>query len=514
MVVTLFAATAAVDESSGGFLWFDDFHVIPRLVALGLLTSDQSLAMEVFNAFREGPEDWTTYVNNEDHGSFLNQFPTFPHTMDQMTGRQMTFEVSQVGPAITNSTLVFTFSAAGTATVPITWDRFVFWGIRPEKPFQERLIFQTDVLPARSGKTKRASLASDPRQSWNYRYIMDNGEETQSLENLLFDFQSKFFAVPVWEHESRITSAVTIGDTVITVDATEFRDYRVGGLVVLYTDRNTFEPIEIASITATTITLAEATTAAYAVGASALPLFMYNARSEVDGFDYQNNLSVLDVRFDNTENAAGIADTTPFSSFNSKVLLDNGNASFGRQFESGFRQNIVRTAGAGLIFQDSLWGSNKPRRRLTIRAEGLQEVTELRGLLYALRGPVISFYVPSDTEDLTAVVDLSSSDANLDVTNVGYTTHVRSRQPLNVIRIVFVDGSTPVLRTIQSSTITSPTVERLVVDSNWPSNITVASILRIEYVHEVRIVGKSVPINHDESAIRARAIMEIEGAFE
>ena len=72
-----------------------------------------------------------------------------------------------------------------------------------------------------------------------------------------------------------------------------------------------------------------------------------------------------------------------------------------------------------------------------------------------------------------------------------------------------------IIGVIPATTETAKTfVERLVVDSNWPSNITVASIRRIEYVHEVRMVGKGVTIDHDESGIRARVSMDVEGTFE
>ncbi len=505
---------ASVHNESGGVGWFDDFHVLPRSVDLGAILEKQTVSFEVFCAFRDADQEWTLYVNNELTGSKLNQFPAFPYTMNPLTGRTMALEVFIYGPAKTESTLVFTFTATGTITVPIAWERFVFWDLEPELPFQEQLSSLSDVLVSRSGGEKRHALLDNPRQSWDYRFVIEDGLQRQVLRNKLFDFHSRNFLVPVWKEEAFISSDVTIGDLILNVDDTSFRDFRVGNKAVVFTSSDSNEVLEIASFDSTSITFTDAMTIAHLEGVSVFPVAECRADATVEGFDYVTGLSVMNVRFRNKDNDADLDATTAFSSFNSKVLLDNGNVSFGGVFNNSFRQDIVSAQGAGLRLYESLWERHKLRRRMTLRADGLQAIWEARGLFHALKGQVVSFYVPSDTEDLIADSDLTISTAILDVENSGYTTFVRTRLPLTAIRVVFVDGSTPILRTILSSTETSTTVERLIVDSNWTSTITVASILRIEFVHKVRAASDDVEISYDDSGSRARFSVEIKGVFE
>lgn len=504
--------------SSGGFDWFELWHVIPRSFDFGNLLSPQSTPIEVFNAARRQVREWTSFVNNAGAGTTLGSQPTLPTNVDALAGVPMTVDVSTNGDPFVDATLDFAFSGFDTIFVPIEIQRIVLWGIRPEQEYGELLGFLTNVYESKDGTEKRESLRKAPRQSWGYRYLIDEGAIAQTLENLLFEFHARTFGVPVWFEETTLTAGIAAGVSVIAVGDTDFRDFREGGLAVIFVDQSTFDVLEIdtGGITSTTLTFTSPTVNAYNAGASVFPLATCFAQATIAGARHPVGLQEARILFEPTDNDIDIGDLSAFSSFNSKLLLDNGNSMRrGTRVGHGFRMKLDKIDGqTGLRFQDTPWDRHKRSHVFTLRAEGLQAVWEMRRMIHGIKGRFTSFYVPRDSDDLAAVADLLSASNTIDVTNVGYAQFVRNRQPKNVIRVNFVNGDPPLLRTITASANTSPTVDQLTVDVNWPNTITPAEISRIEYVEKVRFDTDDIRISYSPIAQIAHMVAPVKVLFE
>ena len=504
-----------VEQSSGGFDWFEDFHVVPRAFDFGNLLSDQSTPIEVFSAFRHEVKEWTSFTNNAGAGVELGSSPALPTNVDPLSGFQMTLEVDAAGDPVVDSTLVFDFSGVGTITIPIEIQRIVLWGIAPELPFFEELEFVTNVARSTDGTEKRPSVRPIPRVSWSFEFLADEGTEAQILENLLFDYQARSFGVPGWFFDTFLSTAATSGDTSLAVEATAYRDFRVGGLVVVFTSQTVFDVAEITAIGSTSISLASPLVNSYALGSRVMPLFPSRIDGRVSQERYRTALQRLLLKFAPIDNQVDLADVSAFSSYKGLVLLDNGNSLRGASVPGSFVHEVIKLdGGAGDFFQDSPIDRSRRGHQFILRAEGRQAVWELRRLVYALRGRQVPFYVPRDSDDLTAVSDLLSASTSLSVANVGYAQFVRARAPKNEIRISFVDGSPPLLRTVTAAAVVNPTTDSLTVDSPWPSTITPAEISRIEYVEKVRLDSDKVRIDYDRSGNRARLVAPIVGLFE
>ncbi len=515
-VVDVFDAME-VPESTLGSYWFDAFHVIPRSFDFGNLLSNQSVPIEVFNAFRNAPKEWTSFVSNAGAGTSLSGAPSLPTQVDALSGIQMTVDVSTSGDAFVDSTLDFGFSGLYTLFVPIEIQRIVMWGVAPEQLFSEFMAFLTNVHESKDGTEKRHSVRKSPRQSWSYRYLIDEGEGAQVLENLMFDFQALTFGVPVRLDGTEVTSTVTAGDTTINVGSTAYRDFRVGGLVVIFSDQGTFDVLEVSpgGIASTTIALESPSVNSYPVGTEVFPLRTCTAQKAISGDRWPANLQRVNIQFESTDNDVDLADLSAFSSFDGKLLLDGGNVMRRGQFSNRMTIKLEQVDGKiGLRYQDSFWERGKRSHLFTIRADGRQAIWEMRQMLHAIKGRWTSFYVPRDSDDLVAVNDLIGASNVMDVSNVGYAQFVRNRRPKNVIRISFVDGSTPLLRTIIGSSSPTASVDQLVVDAVWPSTITPNQISRIDYVEKVRFDTDRMKIDFDSVALRAYMSAPVKVLFE
>lgn len=513
VVVTAYPA-ALVEQAAGTFDFWEDFHVIPRSFDFGNILSAQSVPIEVFSAYRHTSHTWVSFTNNAGEGVTLVDAPPLPVLMPPLTGFQMTLEVSATGDPFVDDSLEFEFDTA-TIEVPVEIQRIVLWGLTPEQPFVEVLGFLTDILPARSGSEQRIGLRKNPRNGFDYDYVIDEGQERQVLENLLFDWQARVFGVPVWWDETELTVASLAGDLVITVGQTAYRDFRVGGLAAVFTSQSAFDVLLVAAIGATTITFDSPLIGAYAIGTKVYPLATCTAERVISGARYPVNAAKMAIEFSRTDNDVNLASTAGFTIFNGKVLFDGGNSVSGGTSPETFEQDLVEIDNeTGIRVVDSPWDRHKRGHRFILRASGRQAVWQMRCVLYALRGRQVSFYVPRARADLLPVANLLNASNALDVANWGYAQFVRNRQPKNVILLTFNDGNLPLLRTITGSATTSPTVDRLTVDTNWPRTILPSEIARIEYVEKVRFDDDEIRIEYDESGIRARMGAPIKAVFE
>lgn len=495
--------------------WFDHMHVVPRAFDFGNLLSDQSVPIEVYSAFRSAPHSWLSFVNNAGLGVDLVGQPSLPVTVFAQSGIQMTLDVSTSGDPFVDDTLDFVFDVS-TIEVPIEIQRIVLWGLRPEQEYTETLSFMTDVQRSKSGSEKRVSLRQNPRQTYGYRYIAEEGLERQTLENLLFDWQGRTFGVPVWFDECFLTVAASSGALSLTVDQTAFRDFRIGGLVCVFTSQGLFDVTEVTSIGATTIGLASPLINSYAVGVSVFPLRVCEAQPMIQGGRYTLGLSTHSIDFLCAENDVALANLAPFSSFNGKLLLDVGNSVLSQTVQEAFRIELdILDNETGLRIIGSSWDRHKRGHTFSMRAYGRQAVWQMRGLVHAIRGQQISFYAPRSSDDLQVTANLLSGSNTMTIAAVGYSQFVRQRQPKNVLRLTFADGVTaPLLRTIIGSSAPGGGVEQLVLDANWPSTITPAQVARIEYVEKLRFESDDVKIHFRPQAHLAHLIVPVQAVFE
>lgn len=494
----------AVDQSSGLYDFFEDFHVLPREFDLGNVLSDQTYTVEVFSAFRRQTQQWTSFTNGAGVGVDLNGAPTLPASTPPLTGYTMSLQVSATGPAFVEATLDFGFSN-GTAFVPISLQRIVLFAQRPVFPLRERLSFLTNIIRRADGTEQRIALRYAPRKSLLYLFYTQSISQRQRIENLLFDWQARTFGVPLWHDETVLTAAATAGDTSLTVESTDQRDFRVGSLVAVFVSDEEFDVVEVASLTSTTIQLASGILGTYSAGAFVIPLETCRITQAIRAERYPVNASLVQVPFESIDNKENLADTSAFATFNSKVLIvENAmrGGTVGEEFESPV---IIIDSETGTLEFLPTFEAHRRASPLTLRAEGRSGVWALRRLLYALRGRQVSFYLARSTDDLQPVANLTSGQNTLDVAHVGYAQFVRHRQPKNIIRVSFTSGATPLLRTITASTAVSSTVEQLTLDANWPATYTPSQVSRIEYVELVRLDEDDIEIEYGQSGLVARA---------
>lgn len=502
-------------EAVGTFDWFESFHVIPRRFDFGNLLTTQQESIEVYSAFRDDEHTWTSFVNNAGAGVTLLGQPSLPAVFGPQTGVQMTLEVDTTGEANVDSTLDFVFDT-GTTVVPITLQRVVLFPLRPESGYLELLEFLTEIIEHDDGSEQRIAWRKNPRQLFDWSIIVEDGASRSRIENILYEWQRRVFGIPVWHEQTKLTASATAGSTVINVESTANRDFREGGLVLIYQSDtvNDVGTIAAGGIASGSITLETGVISSYAAGTLLIPLRTGSIRGVVQGSRYPSGAQEMTIKFRVDDNDANLADTSSWTMLNSKVLLDDNNAIAGTLSETFDQQVTIIDNQTGKVYQSSGWAYHSRISAKTFWTNSLAGLWKVRQLLHALRGRQVSFYLPTFASDLQPVADLVSGSQTMTITNVGYNQFVRQRQNKNIIRITFKDGSTPLIRTITNSTLIDANTESITVNSAWGANITLAEIDKVMFVEEVRFSSDTIRIQHTPGQRTVRIGATVKTVFE
>lgn len=501
------------DKATPAFDFFEKFHVLARSYSFGNIVSVQTQPLTVHNAFRRASHFWTAFTNNAGTGVSIVSMPTLPTLVPYQHSLALSLQVTPNGPPSVNSTLVFTFDTGEVVVVPITLQRVVLFPMPPEVAYKEVLEWKTDVLAHVDQTEQRIAMRDFPRQSFEWDVVLSDGVERAIVESILFAWQAETFGIPVWHEMTHSTAAAIVGATTIPVLTTANADWRVGGLGVVYLNETTFDVLQVASTTGTSVTFTSGTAFAYAAGAQVIPVRTGISDKSIQGQRYRLNGGRLAMRLHVTDNVASLASTSGQALYNGKVLLVAGNVS-GEQFAEHYDREVVVIDGeTGAIDQEPLSTVSQRGSSQTWFAGDPASLWAIRGLVWALRGRQVSAYLPTFMQDLQVTDPLVSGLSTINVTNVGYTQYVQSRQPRNVIRIVMTDG-TYLVRTVLSSSVVSSVKETLTVDVAWASNVPTASIARIEYVEKVRLDSDQVTFQYHPGersckvSVPVRAVLE------
>lgn len=492
--------------------FFGHVYVLPRSIDAGIVIATKVFTLTVYNSHRDEQRSLDSFVNGAGQGVTITDLPTLPETIEEQDGFDLTLQVSPDGPPFISGDLQFGFDTR-TVLVPVSGQRTIVFPHEPEQPATEVLIFATDIRPGRAGKEQRASLRHVPRARWELR-IRAEGKERRSIASNLFDSQARAFGVPIWWEPSFLSSAASATDLAIQVDSTDLGSFVAGGLAILFRAHDDFEALQVDSLTSTSITFQTPLTKSFAAGTRVLPMrigFMRSGTART--FRFPLNVEDVAVEFTTIDNEVDLADTSAFSSFGGKVLLDDDNFIRGRTSEDWRRRVRVVDSRTGTFEVFTEWPTSRRGSTKGFHTLTRQQLWDVRRLLHALRGRQVSFWLPTFFPDLLATGSVGSGSSVLTVENVGYAKFVQSRQPRNVVRLRKTDG-TEVIRTVTNASEIDDDEEQITVDSPWGIDALPSEVERIDFVEKVRLDSDEIRITHKDALGRAEIIAPVRAVLD
>jgi len=170
--------------------------------------------------------------------------------------------------------------------------------------------YKTTVTEALSGGEQRAGLRSNPRRSVRWNVDAMSAKESSYLQRFFFKYQNELIGTPLWADCALLTSAAASGQKELAVNSTTYKEFEVGGEVVIFSDDDwdTYEVGIVVSLTATKVTLRANLTSTWPVNSEVYPLIRARLEQSLSGI--MNTDRHLSALFEVTESLEGTTTTT------------------------------------------------------------------------------------------------------------------------------------------------------------------------------------------------------------
>jgi hypothetical protein len=484
----------------GGDL-YERLHISDTLLSLGNVIGQQVRTITVWNAFMRG--HFLAAINASGaEGITLTGGIAAPASFAPLQEASYTLTVGTDGPPAIAAAFTWDFLPYDLVLV-ITGSRVIPWTFVPDwsAGILERLEWKTDVLQSFDASEQRGALRLGARQRWEFEVFFE-GRSRRYAEASAWGWGARVWALPVWIDGQQLGAQLNAGALSVPV-ATALRAYAAGGLAVVFSDPFTYEVLEVASVGASSITLARATASTWPATATIYPARLARLADQVALPRWSGQASSARLAFEMVTPADYTADAGAVTYRGRPVLTDKPNWVGGFELELSRKlAELDAMTGARVYDDESGIPSARQRMRWTLTSRAEQDT--YRRLLYALRGRRGSVWVPTWTDDLVLVATIASGASNIDVDWTGYTRQLNQDTGRRDVRIELASG-TILYRRITGAVEVSATVERLSVDAVFPSTIEPADVVQVSFLTLARLDADAIELAHWTSDVSESA---------
>lgn len=480
-------------------LCFEDFyyriHSAPNKLVLGNIGSEQIRQVNLWNAWL-GSRTLISAEIIDGEGIVISVPGGLPRVIAPLEEVVLTLQITLGGASAFDAQLVLTFSDAATISIPITGARMLPWPVPPDwgSNVNESLEWLTDLQRALDGSRDTMPVRETPRRTWEFD-LVEGRRERRIAENLLFDWTARIWALPVFVDLERLPSNLASGSVMVPINPTGL-DYVSGGQMLFWTDVQTYELAEIATVEADHIVLARGTARAWPRGARVWPCRQARLVEAPQLARKTDRVITSRLQFRAHEACDWPAVAPPATYLGIPVLEHRGDeqedptASFPRQV-------TLLDGDVGLVDVDDVSGLAWPTQSHAWRLYGRAERAAHRSLLYWLAGRAQLLWLPTWADDLQLVepTDIVANVLTVEWAGVGLFLHEqRGRRHL---RIELNDGRIFYRRvTGADDVIGDSTRERVSLSAGLGEVITPGQVRLICWMGVHALASDRVEISH------------------
>lgn len=380
--------------------FFEDYyfriHLIPKSFELGNVFSDQTRTFKIWNAYLTS-KLLSMLTSTGAEGMTLVEPVSVPAVVPALKVLDYSLLIPLDGPATIEASYTWTFGTE-TVTLSLIGSRVVSLNVPFASPAKESLAWLTDVLESKDGTEQRIRCRKKPRQGFVVDYPL-NYEDMQFHKNRAYSWAGRVWAVPLWS-EAQFVGAVSNGASSIVVPSAEV-DLRQDTLGFLYDTSRKNEPIDITTLSGTTVNLEKVVSQAYSNA-----WFMPVRIGRVIGrprFTGNGNKGVMRMEYEFTDNIDFGLGVTPTQYLGSDIYFDElykGADDIDEEFIT--RVDVVDFE-YGPLKTDAPWANTKVKRPVQYIVQGLSNIWNFRKFLHRRAGRLRPFWLPSFNSDLRVV---------------------------------------------------------------------------------------------------------------
>ena len=497
---------ADVTRQSAGYIapnYYTDLYsriyVIPHIVNLGSISTDQTFKIQVWNANKSAVKLLSVSVVG---GEGIELVGPTSGTFNALALKKWTVKVGMQGSPVIDCVVTFNFLGKSPVTLRITGSRSTDWSFMPDwsEDVTENLEWLTRVHQSVTAAEQRIARRFSPRRTFEFK-VSFSDIERQLFESALYGYGSRVWSLPIFTDCVRLLQPVQQGAVDLPINTVGY-DFAVGGRAILMTGSNK-EMVEITALEPSKITVKRPIVGNYYRTFTAV----YPLRSAVltdmpQVRRLSDNVSTAQIRLQLHEHNAWSDDVSHLPTYRNHLVLEP-TSEWSEDITAQYAR-LIKTLDNETGLPYYLDTANKAMQITAHRfvAAGREEQRKLRNLFYHLRGRQRAIWVATSSTDVTPVGDIVGK--TLDIAYINYTGALQKQTGRQDVRIECTGGRIFYRRILSSAVINSAT-ERLAFDGDT-INIKQRDILKISYLALSRLESDTVSWVHHTDADGAATV--------
>lgn len=410
-------------------LFYNRMDVSPPSIDVGNMTADQQVTLSVFNGFFASKSLDDILENNLD-GVTLTGDAT-PRILGPLEEVLYTVDVFlNDGPPSIDGDYVFDFEIPiPDITVPVIGNRVLPFPYLLQAGSLESVVFNTNIIISNNGYEQRIKVRRAPRQEFEVSLAIPFGE-LAFLDALLYGWRTNKFGLPISSEARGLINATSTSSPNIDVN-TDFADFRVGGLVMIYSSPKINELAEIVSFTTNQIVTTKNITRVYNLGRTlVMPVRIARMLSNPTRLSDGKNVRV-NATFETTDNEVVTSSPSVEQYKGLDVYLEEP-LLLGRYLNDIYtRRNDVLDFGTGVVATSSPWLKTKTQRTFGLQHTTQEETWNFRKWLHRRSGRQRAFWMPSFENNFN-ILSVGALDVQIIVKDENHGNLLEERKDLAI----------------------------------------------------------------------------------
>lgn len=479
--------------------FYNRIYVLPPSLALGLVVSETTVPVQVWNAYAE-PSTLTGITIDGDPDTSVTG-PVLPLILGAMQLQTLNVVVGMQGPFSISAIIQFLFTGRVAPQLLVTGQRGALFAFLPEIPVEEIWQWYTDIQVADSGEEQRIALMQYPRRQLSATLVAtDKPFLRERMGQLVRQFAGAM-GIPYFQYATRLQQPAMPGATELFFDPVR-TDLRDGDYAILFNSETDYEMVRVVNVGAMGGELEIPIAKEFGSRALIVPVFSslitngYALGRWATDLAGKFTISTRTVEQRGPLAEPGYTETIP--TYDGYDILDkrpliSGTAN--ETYDSGVRVFDYDTGPITQVTQWEYTRVNFTRSFLTHRVTEPDTLHYWRLFLSRQQGMLKSFLMPSFRADFELDAPAAVATDVLLLKGTDFARVYLGAEPYTRLRLYTAAGTHDC--TVVDATETSVSSETIQFTPALPGAPEWASISKISHLLKVRLSSDEVLLAHD-----------------
>nr|DAT00678.1 MAG TPA: hypothetical protein [Caudoviricetes sp.] len=494
---------AAVNEVAFG-VFYRRFISDSTNLSLGFVTADKKIDFKLFSGYFEAKKLRDIRLTNLSGVAVETTTGRNDITINPLRTTILKITVSSKGSSKIDGDIELIFDDAPPLTIRITGSRVLLWNIPPnwKNSVRETFMYKTDVITSYNKKEQRRSLITQPRRGIGYDTALSK-RLLMSIRNTLYGWHNRPYLMPLWWQVLTLKKSCSRGEAILNVsDLSGISNIQEFAQLVMWKNAFETELVTVKSVSGNTITLLTPLENNYSAGVEIYPvtdamldsnLTIQNLTSEVATSGISASLLGASAPLGSLQK-----DSQKIVMFNGiEVLSERPNWQSSTEDAYDSDVEIVNFGYGGVVYFDR-GTPTLLTRTATFLSKTRQQTEWWRRFIHRQRGQLKSFFVPTNTKDVTLAKDAGNGAKEFLMDDYYLSSIVNNSKERKIlgIRIYGKDY----FFTIEKIEVLDG-LARVVVKEEIPIFMPKKDVTFINFLQRMRFASDEVEIEHITSEV-------------